>query len=256
MIPKIIHYCWFGGNPLPELAEKCMESWRKFCPDYKIIRWDESNFDFDRYPYAKGAMEAKKWAFISDVARLHALVNYGGIYMDTDVEVLRSLDELLSCRAFSGFESNESIPTGTMGAEKGHPLFVELLRDYDGQHFIQENGKYDLTTNVARITKTCLKYGLVQNNELQTVGGFTLFPKDYLCAKDPATGEFNITANTYTVHHFDGSWQTKRQKFVFQKTGLYKKYFPQKIAYRMATIQYYMTHPLCFFKDLTKTGNM
>lgn len=255
MIPKMIHYCWFGGNPLPELAEKCIESWKLYCPDYEIVRWDESNFDFDAYPYAKEAFEAKKWAFITDVVRLHALVTYGGIYMDTDVEVVKPLDSLLNYRAFSGFESDTNIPTGTMAAEKGHPLFIELLNDYQNQHFIQPDGSYDLTTNVTRITNTCLKYGLVRNNTLQTVNGLTLFPKDYLCAKDPGTKELNVTQNTYTIHHFDGSWHTPKERYVFRKTSLYQRTIPAKLAHKIAVLQYYLTHPKAFWTDI-QTGSI
>ena len=206
MIPKIIHYCWFGNNPLPDLALKCIQSWEKYCPDYKIVEWNESNFDLDFNDYVKEAYQAKKWAFVSDVARLYALVNFGGIYMDTDVEVIKPLDDLLTYSAFSGFESETQIPTGLMACEKGNPLFQEFLHDYDGIHFIRNDGSYDLTTNVKKITDICLKYGLIQNNSLQTVNGFTLLPRDYLCPKDYKTKELHLTSNTYTIHHFDGSW--------------------------------------------------
>lgn len=254
MIPKIIHYCWFGGNPLPELAQHCINSWQKFCPDYVIMRWDESNFDFEKYPYAKEAFQAKKWAFITDVVRLHALVMYGGIYMDTDVEVIKPLDILLNYRAFSGFESDTNIPTGTMAAEKEHPLFMEFLNDYQNSHFIKPDGKYDLTTNVTRITQKCLSYGLVQNNTLQTIEGFTLLPKDYLCAKDPGTKIMTITKNTYTIHHFDGSWHTPKERYVFHKTSLYQKRISTKLAHKIAVLQYYLTHTKALWEDLNNSG--
>ena len=169
MIPKIIHYCWFGRNPLPELAQKCIASWKKYCPDYQIIEWNEDNFDINCNAYVKEAYEAKKWAFVSDVARLYALVEMGGIYMDTDVEVLKPLDSLLKYEAVSGFESETAIPTGLMAACKGQKLFVELLHEYDTIHFKRSDGSLDLTTNVTRITNTCLKYGFKANNSLQTV---------------------------------------------------------------------------------------
>ena len=120
MIPKIIHYCWFGGNPLPPLALKCIESWKKYCPDYEIKIWDESNFDININKYATEAYEAKKWAFVSDVARLWVLYNYGGIYMDTDLEVIKPLDEFLYHKAFSGFEDEVNIPTGIIASEKNN----------------------------------------------------------------------------------------------------------------------------------------
>ena len=230
MIPKTIHYCWFGGKPLPELAQKCIESWKKYCPDYEIKRWDETNFDLNYNDYVREAYEAKKWAFVTDVVRLYALVNYGGIYMDTDVEVLKPLDEFLKYEAFSGFESDTYIPTGIMACEKGQKLFAELLREYDNIHFLISNGKYDETTNTIRITNTCLKYGLVQNNKPQTINGFKLFPKDYFCPKDLSTRQVYLTKNSYTIHHFDGSWMNDGEKLMIELRIKYQKYMPQKAA--------------------------
>ena len=214
MIPKIIHYCWFGGNPLPNMAKHCIESWKKYCPDYEIIEWNEENFDVNKSDYVKEAYDAKKWAFVSDVARLYALVNYGGIYMDTDVEIIKPLDSLLGYEAVSGFESETQIPTGLMACEKKHRMFIEFLNDYEGEHFLRSDGSMDLTTNVTRITKTCLKYGLTQNNSEQTINGFTLLPRDYLCPKDHTTKEIRLTDNTLCIHHFDGSWHSKEDIYI------------------------------------------
>ena len=216
MIPKIIHYCWFGGNPLPKLAQKCIASWKKYCPDYEIIEWNESNFDINYNDYTREAYEAKKWAFVSDVARLYALVNYGGIYMDTDVEVIKPLDDLLQYEAVSGFETETMMPTGLMACQKGHPMFQEFLRHYDGEHFVKTDGSLDTTTNVTRITSICLKYRLQQNNTLQTVNGFTLLPKDYLCPKDNKTGIIHVTKNTFVIHHFDGSWLSEEDRYIIK----------------------------------------
>lgn len=213
MIPKVIHYCWFGGNPLPDMAVRCIESWKKYCPDYQIVEWNESNFDLDMYDYVKEAYEAKRWAFVSDVARLYALVNCGGIYMDTDVDVIKNLDSLLKYKAVSGFETDTQITTGLMACEAHHPLFEELLREYENAHFIRADGTWDLTTNVSRITNSCLKYGLIRNNSLQTVNGFTLLPSDYLCPKDYRTGKIRLTDRTMTIHHFNASWHTEEQKY-------------------------------------------
>lgn len=230
MIPKVIHYCWFGGNPLPELAQRCIASWKKYCPDYEIIEWNESNFDINCCDYVKEAYEAKKWAFVSDVARLFALVNYGGIYMDTDVEVLRPLDDFLGYEAVSGFEAKERIPTGLMACREGQPLFEELLHDYDNVHFLKADGSYDTTTNVIRITNICLKYGLRLDNTLQTVNGFTLFPYDYFCPKDFETKIITLTENTYTIHHFDGSWLSEEDKYSAKLSQKFKKILPKKTA--------------------------
>lgn len=206
MIPKKIHYIWFGGNPLTPLAEKCIESWKKYCPDYEIIRWDESNFDVNQNRYCREAYKAKKWAFASDYARLWVLVNEGGIYMDTDVEVLQPLDKFLGLEAFSGFEADDRLPTGLMASSMHQHFFEKLLHDYDSRSFLKPDGSLDLTTNVTAITKACIDAGLVLNNAEQTVEGFTLFPSDFFCPKDWLTKEINLTENSYAIHHFDGSW--------------------------------------------------
>lgn len=229
-IPKIIHYCWFGKNPLPELAKKCIASWKKYCPDYEIIEWNENNFDVNCCDYVREAYEAKKWAFVSDVARLYALVYYGGIYMDTDVEVLRSLDDLLLYDAVSGFEAKDRISTGLMACRQGQPLFMELLNEYDNAHFVLEDGTYDMTTNVTRITNTCLKYGLRLDNTLQTVNGFTLLPCDYLCPKSVETQVLTITENTYVIHHFDGSWLPEVDRMTAKLHYRYGKFLPKCFA--------------------------
>lgn len=237
MIPKKIHYCWFGKNPLPEMARKCIDSWKKYCPDYEIIEWNEDNFDLQYNDYVKEAYAAKKWAFVTDVVRLYALVTEGGIYMDTDVEVLKPLDDFLTLKAFSGFESIDRIPTGIMAAEKEHPLFKELLLDYENAHFINDDGTYNHTTNVTRITNTCLKYGLLLNNTKQTVNEFALFPNDYFCPKNCETLETILTENTYTIHHFDGSWLSEEEKYYIELFAKYKKNHSTRVASKMARIK-------------------
>ncbi len=232
-IPKIIHYCWFGGNPLPESAKKYIETWKKYCPDYEIVEWNESNFDLNYNDYVKEAYASKKWAFVSDVARLHALVNHGGIYMDTDVEVLRSLDEFLKHDAFSGFEKPDSIPTGIMACSKGHPMFAQLLSDYNGAHFIRPDGTLNFATNVDRITHRCLKHGLQLNNELQTVCGFTLYPTDWFCPKDYGTGKITVTENTHTIHHFSGTWHSDEERYARSLSHKFAGFMPVKAAYKV-----------------------
>lgn len=214
MIPKTIHYIWFGGNELSELTKHCIASWEKYCPDYEIIRWDESNFDVVNNQYCKEACEAKKWAFASDYARLWILVNHGGIYMDTDVELLAPLDPFLHNSAFSGFEAKDRIPTGLMAAERGHPLFTRLLANYDSRSFIKPDGSYDTTTNVEAITETCLELGLRLDNTKQTVDGFTLYPSDFFCPKNSKTLDVSLTENSAAIHHFDGSWLRESTRVV------------------------------------------
>lgn len=236
MIPKKIHYIWFGRNPLPELALRCIESWKKYCPDYEIIEWNEDNFDISKNLYAKQAYEAKKWAFVSDYARLKILYEYGGIYMDTDVEVLKNLDIFLKHNAFSGFESNNSIPTGIMASVKNNQIINEFLRYYNNKSFILENGNFDTTTNVTIMTNILLKKGLVPNNSLQTICDFTLYPSEYFCPKDLETGDINLTKNSYTIHHFNGSWLSDTEKAIVSK----KSYFIKQYGHKLGKIIYYL----------------
>ncbi|MDR1385791.1 MAG: glycosyl transferase [Planctomycetaceae bacterium] len=219
MIPKTIHYCWFGGKPLPGLATRCIASWKKYCPDYKIIEWNESNFDVSINDYMNEAYIAKKWAFVSDYFRLWVLFHYGGIYMDTDVEVLRPIDVFLTEKAFSGFESINYVPTGIMAAEVGLPVYKELLDLYRDRHFVNKIGMYDYTTNVRIITDFFQKRGLLLNNQKQVVQNITFYPNDYFCPKIWKTKEVILTKNSYTIHHFEGSWLSKLSimKRVFRK---------------------------------------
>lgn len=208
MIPKIIHYCWFGRNPKPELAYRCIESWKKHCPDYEIREWNEDNFDIVAAPlYVRQAYEAGKWAFVTDYVRLWAMTAFGGIYMDTDVEVLKPLDPFLHHRAFSGFENATDIPTGIMACEKDFPLFQTLLCYYDDAVFFLPDGTVNLVTNVVTITKLCLEKGLVQNNTYQEIDGFALYPKEYFCPISYMTNQMEQTENTVTIHWFSGSWK-------------------------------------------------
>lgn len=231
MIPKIIHYCWFGGKKLPQRAKKYISSWKKFNPDYKIIEWNEKNFDITSCKYVYEAYQAKKFAFVTDYVRLFVLYTYGGIYMDTDVEVTKSLDCLLNYPAFSGFERNDKIPTGTMGAEKGNKWIETLLKDYDERPFIKENGQLDLTTNVELITNTTIaNYSLRLDNTEQHLKDFSIFPFDWLCAKDLLDGKIKMTKNTYTIHHFAGSWEKKSNKFRGKVYKFLNRYFGKKCA--------------------------
>ena len=166
MIPKIIHYCWFGGKPLPALARKCIMSWKKFLPDYEIREWNEHNFDVNKVPYTAEAYAAKKYAFVTDYVRLYALYHEGGIYMDTDVEVLKPLDRFLHHPAFSGFEGGGLVPTGIMASEKGGEWARWQLSLYDGKHFSTEEG-----TNVTLISNAMKERGFVMNNQYQEFEG-------------------------------------------------------------------------------------
>ena len=220
-IPKVIHYCWFGRGEKPKLAKKCIKSWKKYLPDYEIIEWNEENFDINSNQYVKEAYESKKYAFVSDYVRLYALCNYGGIYMDTDVEVVKPLDEFLIHDAFSGFESLQDAMTGIMGCEKEFELFKEFLDYYTDRSFIKENGELDTTTNVRIMNNILRKYGLVSNNELQVVNKLTIYPKTYFCPLTFNSSESDFSDNTYTIHHFSGSWHSKEEKKRLKKKYKY-----------------------------------
>lgn len=245
----MIHYCWYGGKPLPELALRCIESWKKNCPDYEIIRWDEHNTDLETNDYIREAFENKKWAFITDYVRLWVLYKYGGIYMDTDVEVCKSLNLFLTESAFSGFESEKTVPTGIMAAEKGHPFIHELLNYYHDKHFLLPNGDYDLTTNVQVITNICLANGIMLNNQKQTICNMTFYPKEYFCPKNSKTGKMTITENTACIHHFNGSWlDPEERKYKTAYTSLTSKY--GKFGVLLYEIYKYGLHPSYIFYRL------
>lgn len=215
MIPKKIHYCWFGRGKIPELAVNCINSWKKYLSDYEFIMWNEDNFDINSNEYVKEAYETKNYAFVTDYVRLYALYHYGGIYMDTDVEVLRPLDEFLKHRAFTGCENDQICVTGTMAAEKKHKWIEALLNDYKGKHFILLDGSFDKTPNTQMITQlTINKYGWKTKNEHQVLEeGLNIYPFEVFCAKDWKTGKIKYSSSTYTIHHFSGSWKSGSSKF-------------------------------------------
>lgn len=233
MIPKKIHYCWFGRGEMPLLAQKCIASWKKYLPEYEIKEWNEDNFDLSLYPYAKQAYENRKYAFVTDVVRLYALYTEGGVYMDTDVEVVKPLDSILTFEAVSGFETSNQVPTGLIAAHKRSPIIGELLNDYNERSFISQNGEINLTTNVIYITNTLKKHGLILNNEFQTINGFSLLPWDYLCPKSVKDGKIYCTDNTLAIHHFAGSWHSpfrnKVRDIVLQLGGYRLKKFIRAI---------------------------
>lgn len=213
-IPKKIHYCWFGRGQKPDLAIKCINSWKKHLPGYELIEWNEDNFDINSNQYVKEAYESKKYAFVTDYVRLYALYHHGGIYMDTDVEVLKSLDRFLVNQAFTGCENENLCVTGTMAAEKGHQWIKDLLDYYKDKKFILSDGSYDTKTNTQSITETTIEnYGWQQKNIYQELKkGLIIYPFEVFCAKDLKTGKIQPTNNTYTIHHFSGSWHTKTDK--------------------------------------------
>lgn len=215
MIPKVIHYCWFGGNSLPDLAKKCIKSWKKHCPDYQIIQWNESNYDLTQAPlYVRQAYAAKKWAFVADYVRLQVVYEHGGIYMDTDVELKKSLDKLLSHQAFLGFEDGSLINTGLgFGAVKGTTILQEMMADYQYIPFLKPDGTYDTETCPRRNTKILLQHGLKQDDSMQILeGDILILPSIYLCPLSYETQEYHRSSETMSVHWFDASWRTEEEK--------------------------------------------
>lgn len=213
MIPKIIHHCWFGHGAMPDLALKCIESWHKYMPDYEYKLWDENTFDVSSTPYTKEAYDARKFAFVTDYVRLYALYTEGGIYMDTDVEVLKPYDDLLSLSGFTGYEGSKYLPpvTGTMASEAGNEWVKEQLEAYEGAHFINADGSMDLTTNTVRIAEIMKRGGFIQDGNHKIYKGMHVFPVDYFCPRQ-TTGEVLFTENTYCDHHFVGSWNGKKNE--------------------------------------------
>ena len=216
MIPKIIHYCWLSGDPIPENLQKCMNSWKKFLPDYEFILWDRNRFDINSTLWTKQAFEAKKYAFAADYIRLYAVYNYGGIYMDMDVEVVKSFNELLSSPYIWGMEAEKGIEAGVFGAEQ-HALFLkDCLNYYNNRPFILQDGTYDRKVlPVIIFERFTLKYTIKKREKKEIESNSStiyVFPPDFLTAKSYETGKIHVTKNTYTIHHFAGSWFSKKEK--------------------------------------------
>lgn len=217
-IPKVIHYCWFGGAKIPPELQKYIDGWHKMMPDYKIIRWDESNYDVTKNTYMKEAYDAKKWAFVSDYARLDIIYNHGGIYLDTDVEALKPFDNLLTLTGFCGREQGKKIDEVNTGliiaAQKNLHIIKEMLDDYNNIHFKLKNGKYDTMPCPTRQTAYLKKKGLIEkSNKTQVVDDLTIFSTDYFCPMNQYTGKTTFTNNTYSIHHYKASWNSQADQY-------------------------------------------
>lgn len=200
---------------MPDWAINCVESWRKFCPDYKIIQWNESNYDISKNDYMHQAYEKKKWGFVPDYARLDIVYHYGGIYLDTDVEIIRSFDELLNEKGFAGFESEKYVALGLgFGAEEGNPIIKEMLNQYENVSFINDDGTLNLLASPAYSSEILMQNGYYMNGKFQKGENFTLYPKDFFCPQDYETGIINITDNTYSIHHYAATWHSLWDRIV------------------------------------------
>lgn len=214
MIPKKIHYCWFGRNPLPESALKCIESWRKYLPDYEIIEWNEDNFDVNSIPYTQQAYAARKYAFVSDYARFKILYEHGGLYFDTDVEVIKPMDDIVAEGPFMGFEIDSDgksycgavAPGLGLGATDKMPLYFDILKAYQDFRYLNEDGTQNMKTVVMYITEILQTRGLVPKKGIQKIGDISIYPKEYFNPLDSLTGRLQLTKNTRSIHWYTMSW--------------------------------------------------
>ena len=245
MIPKIIHYCWFGRGPLPELAQKCIASWKKYLPDYEIKEWNEDNFDVNIIPYTTEAYKAKKYAFVSDYARFWILYQYGGIYFDTDVEVIRPIDDIVERGNFMGFETDPKLqvkadaseasvnPGLGMGVAPGRGIIKKMLDFYEGRHFEFIPGGIGQLTIVHITTEVLLKAGLKLQQGIQQVDDMWIYPAEYFCPINLKTGRIHVRPNTRTIHHYVGTWQDKHFSF---KEWI-KKVLPESLLLKVIAVK-------------------
>ena len=261
-IPKIINYCWFGKNKKNEEIIKCINSWKKFMPSYEIKEWNEDNFDVNCNLYVKEAYETGNYAFVSDFARLKIIYDNGGIYFDTDVEVLKDISELIRENGFIGFENTDTITTGLgFAANKGNKLIKLFMDDYINSKFILSDGNYDKTPCPYRITKILTENGIKLNNQKQKIFDIIIYPKEFFCPIDYYKNEINITKNTFTIHHYHSSWFTKEERFiekmrVFINRHTKEKYSKNFFKIFIITYQIFM-HPIKTIKKINKKrGNI
>lgn len=218
MIPRIIHYCWFGGNPLPQSAQRCIASWRKFMPDCEIREWNEQNFDVNAHPYTRAAYAAGKYAFVSDFARYKILEEWGGIYFDTDVEAVAPISDLLQMGAFMGLEDAQppTVSSGlVMAVEAHHPITQEMLDFYDAQAKDDSTAMLDTGIVVSGMTEIFIRHGFVRENRYQEVAGVALYPSEYFDPMDNATGRIKQTPNTRTIHRYDRTWSAQKPLYIW-----------------------------------------
>lgn len=222
MIPKKIHYCWFGRGPHSELMTRCIESWRRYLPDYEIVEWNEDNFDVNVCEYTRGAYAARKFAFVSDYARFWILHREGGLYFDTDVEVVRPMDDIVADGPFMGCEAEyregrkaEELcvnPGLGLGAEPGMDFYATMLERYHAMSFVKPDGSLNLSTVVGYTTELLCERGLRATGDVQEVAGIKVYPKEYMCPLDYHTGEMRRTERTVSIHHYDSSWLSPLNK--------------------------------------------
>ena len=215
MLPKVIHYCWFGRKPLPESALRCISSWKRYLPDYQIMEWNEENFDVDSIPYTSEAYSVGKYAFVSDYARLWVLYRYGGLYFDVDVELIAGIDDIVSRGSFMAYEHGYMIAPGLgLGLESGMPLLKRLLSEYESLHFLKDGQMLMSKTIVNIVTDMLRPLGIERYADgIDRVDGLFIYHQDYFAPLDHISGVLTLTDNSRAIHHYDASWKTPGQKF-------------------------------------------
>ena len=247
MFPKIIHYCWFGHNPLPELALKCIDSWKKFLPDYEIKEWNEDNYNVHKIPYISEAYDAKKYAFVSDYARFDILYQYGGIYFDTDVEVIKDLSPIIEQGAFAGVDCAGRLAAGLgIASPAAMPIYKEIIASYENSTFVRSNGSYNLTTVVDRVSDIFKKNGFSKTENIQKIADVIIYPAEYFCPIDPKTGILNVTSNTYTIHHYAATWTIPlRKKYMNLRNKI-----ASKIGIKLAKFVLFPLQCICIIREV------
>ena len=249
-IPKIIHYVWVGPKKPSSLVKKCIASWKKYLPDYEIIEWNERNFDINSNRYCREAYDAKKYAFVSDYIRIAVLYQYGGIYMDTDVEVVKPFsDDILNCEAIACYESPKTIQTGLLGSVPGQKFMGLVLDHYRIASFVNTDGTYNMIPNVQVITNIAKENGLDPDGQLKNCLGLTLFPQTFFCPLCNYCTEICFTENTYTIHHFSGSWCNRKTRFVGIWNRKYGKTCTRIFGTKGAELLYRIVYNVCRLID-------
>ncbi len=233
MIPKKIHYCWFGKSEMPSREKRCVESWKKFMPDFELVLWNEDNFDVNSTIFTKQAYELKKFAFVSDYVRLFALQQEGGIYLDTDVEIVKPFSEFLKYNAFGSFETPNVIQTGVLASVPNGELINKIFKLYENKEFVLENGTLNQIPNTKILTDLLLQEGLVLNNKRQSLPLIEIFPTEYFCPINQATQEIIVTDNTYCIHYLSGSWLSKKDRFTRKLKTIFGYLFGYKFVGRI-----------------------
>ena len=228
MIPKIIHYCWFGGKELPQSAIDCITSWKKYLPDFEIKCWNEETFDVNSHQFVKECYEAKKYGFIVDVLRNYVLINEGGIYLDTDVEFIKPLDyEMLNLSAFISYEINNFPNVGLVASEKNGRLVNDVFDLYNDRDFINEDGNFNQSfTGPMGYKKILEDRGLTLDGIYKNENNYVvIYPQEYFSPKSYETGLIELSKNTYAIHHYEATWIDDKELFYNnQRIGKILKY--------------------------------